>query len=140
MPISILDKAQWILQQPWCLFFVDITSSTLLLLLPLKLPVIFFFFTFGFLLRRFTFHRTAREVENYVFNFSLLFSSASQTLRHKPGDYSRELTSAHSTQPESNLAFWAQVAKPWTMRHLLPLRWIYISETKLSFFQLNFSL
>ena len=34
-------------------------------------------------------------------NASLPLPPASQTLRHQPGDYCRELTSAHSQQPDS---------------------------------------
>ena len=61
-----------------------------------------FFFYLGFLSRTFTNHRTAREGRGHFFNSSLPFPYASQTLRHQPGDYCRELTSAHSQQPDSN--------------------------------------
>ena len=61
-----------------------------------------FFFYFGFLSRTFTIHETAGEGGGYLFNSSLPLPPASQTLRHQPGDYCRELTSANSWQPDSN--------------------------------------
>ena len=39
--------------------------------------------------------RTAGEGRGHFFNSSLPLPPASQTLRHYPGDYCRELTSAH---------------------------------------------
>ena len=62
----------------------------------------FFFFYLGFLSRTFTIHGTAGEGGGYLFNSSLPFPPASQTLRHWPGDCCRQLTSAHSWQPDSN--------------------------------------
>ena len=62
----------------------------------------YFFSCLGFLSRTFTTHGTAGEGGGYLFNSSLPLSSASQTLRHQLGDYCRELTSAHSQQPDSN--------------------------------------
>ena len=62
----------------------------------------FFFFYLGFLSRTFTIHETAGEGGGYLFNSSLPLRPASQTLRYQPGDYCRELTSAHSWQPDSN--------------------------------------
>ena len=54
-----------------------------------------FFFYLGFVSRTFTMYRTAGD--------SLLpLPPASQTFRHQPGDYCRELTSIHSLQPDSN--------------------------------------
>ena len=47
-------------------------------------------------------HKTAEEGGGYLFNSSLPLPPASQTLRHQPGDYCREFTSAHSLQPDSN--------------------------------------
>ena len=38
----------------------------------------------------------------YLFNSSLPLPPASHTLTQQPGDYYRELTSAHSQQPDSN--------------------------------------
>ena len=61
-----------------------------------------FFFYLGFLSRTFTNHRTAGEGGGHFFNFSLPLPPASQTLTHQPGNYFRELTSAHSQQPDSN--------------------------------------
>ena len=60
------------------------------------------FFYLGFLSRTFTVHETAGEGGGYLFNSSLPLPPASQTLRYQPGDYCRELTSAHSWQPDSN--------------------------------------
>ena len=65
----------------------------------------FFFFFFSiwvFLSRTFMIHKTAGERGGYLFNSSLPLPPASQTLRHQLGDYCRELTSAHSWQPDSN--------------------------------------
>ena len=50
----------------------------------------------------FTNHRTAREGGGHFFNSSIPLPPASQTLRHYPGDYCRELTSAHRQQLDSN--------------------------------------
>ena len=61
-----------------------------------------FFFLYGFSLRTLTNHRTAGEGEGYFFNSLLPLLPASQTLRNQPGDYYRELTFAHSQQPDSN--------------------------------------
>ena len=62
------------------------------------------FFYLRFLSRTFTIHRTAGEARGYLFNSSpsLPLPSASQTLRHWPGDYCRDLTSIHNQQPDSN--------------------------------------
>ena len=61
-----------------------------------------FFFYLGFLSRTFTNHRTAGEGGGHLFNSSLLLPPASQALRHWPGDYCGELTSAHSQPPDSS--------------------------------------
>ena len=50
----------------------------------------------GFLSRKLTNHRTVEEGGGNFFNSLLPFPPASQTLRHWPGDYCRELTAAHS--------------------------------------------
>ena len=60
------------------------------------------FFYLGFVLRTFTNHWTAGEGGGHFFNSSLPPPPASQTLRHQPGDYCRELISAHSQQSDSN--------------------------------------
>ena len=56
----------------------------------------FFFFYLGFLLRTFTIHRTEGEGGGYFFKSSLPIPPASQTLRHYPSRYYRELASARS--------------------------------------------
>ena len=63
-------------------------------------PVLFFYLSF--LSEGFTNHRTAGERGRHFFNFSLPLPLASQTLRHQLGDSCKELTSAHSQQPDSN--------------------------------------
>ena len=68
----------------------------------LLIHVVVFFFYLGFLLRTFTNHRTAEEGGGHFFNSSLPLPLASQTRRHWPGDCCRELTSAHSLQPDPN--------------------------------------
>ena len=60
------------------------------------------FFYLGFFSRTFTIHRTARERGRYLSNFSLPLPLASRTLRHQLRDCCRELTSAHSQQPDSD--------------------------------------
>ena len=60
------------------------------------------FFLSGFLSRIFTIHRTAGERRGYLLISFLPLPLALQTLRHKPGHCYRELTSAHSWQPDSN--------------------------------------
>ena len=64
--------------------------------------LIVFFFYLDFLSQPFTNHKTAGEGGGYLFNSSLPFPPASQALRHQPGDYCRELTSAHRQQLVSN--------------------------------------
>ena len=60
-----------------------------------KTLILTFFFYLGFLWQPITNHRTAGEGRGYFFNSPLPLPSASQTLRQQPGDYCRELTSAH---------------------------------------------
>ena len=62
-----------------------------------------FFFYLGFLSQTFTIYRTAGEGGGYFCNSSLPLPPSSQTLRDQPGNCCRELTSAHSQQPDSNL-------------------------------------
>ena len=64
---------------------------------------LFLFFYLGFLSRIFTSHMTAVEGGGHSINSSLPVPPALQTLRHKPGDYCRELTFAYSWHPDSNL-------------------------------------
>ena len=66
----------------------------------------FFFFLSGFSFTNIHDSRDSREGGGYLFNSSLPLPPASQTLRHQPGDYCRELTSAHSWQPDSNRNLW----------------------------------
>ena len=61
-----------------------------------------FFFYLGFLSRTFTNHRTAGKGGGHFLNSSLSSPPASQILRHYPGNYCRELTSAQILQPTSN--------------------------------------
>ena len=63
-----------------------------------------FFFYHDFLSRTFTNHRTAGKEGGHFFNFSPPLPPAQtlQTLRHQPGNYCREITSAHRQQPDSN--------------------------------------
>ena len=60
------------------------------------------FFLSGFSFTNIHYHRTAGERGGYLFNSSLPLPLASQALRHQPGDYCRQRTSAHSQQPDSN--------------------------------------
>ena len=58
-----------------------------------------------------TIHRTSGEGGDYLLIFFQTLPSASQTLRHQLGYCCRELTSAHSWQPELHMkslvhAFW----------------------------------
>ena len=91
-----------------------------------------FFSYLGFLSRRFTNHRTAGEGGGHFFNSSIPLPPVSQTLRHQLGDYCRELTFAHSQQPDSN---WEPLVseckslttKPSTMNHK---SWYHMFVTK----------
>ena len=65
-------------------------------------PLCLLFFYLGFFSRTFTNHRTAGEGGGYLFNSSPPLTHTSQTLRHWPCDYRRELTSARNLQPDSN--------------------------------------
>ena len=56
----------------------------------------FVFFFLGFLSRTFTNYRTVGKRGGHFFNSLLPIPPASQTLRHYPGDYCRELTSSQS--------------------------------------------
>ena len=61
-----------------------------------------FFFLSGFSFMNIHDSQDSRGRGGYLFNSSLPLPPASQTLRHQPGDYCRELTSAYSWQPDSN--------------------------------------
>ena len=70
-----------------------------LFIIYIYINIFYILYTFS---RTFTNHRTAGEGGGHFFNSSLPLPPASQTLRHQTGDYCRELTSAHSQQPDSN--------------------------------------
>ena len=97
-----------------------------------------FFFYLGFLSRTFTNHRTVGEGRGHYFNSSLPLQSASQKLRHQPGDYCRELTSAHSQLPDSNWEPLVSVRKSLTTElrasdyiEIIPLVWDQRKEKRL---------
>ena len=83
------------------LFFMLIIRE-IWLIICLELILIILFFDLGILSQTFTIHRTAGQWKIYLFNSSVPLSPASQTLRHQPGSYCREHTSAHSQPPYSN--------------------------------------
>ena len=56
----------------------------------------------AFFSRTFTIHSRAGKGGGYFFNSSLTLAPASQRLRNQPGDYWRELISAHSKQSDLN--------------------------------------
>ena len=60
----------------------------------------YIFFLSGFSFTNFTNHGTVGKWGGHFFNSSLPLPCVSQTLRHQPGDYCRELTSRQ--QPDSN--------------------------------------
>ena len=60
------------------------------------------FFLSGFSFKYIHDSQDSRGRGGYLDNSSLPLPPASQTLRNKPGNYCRELTSAHSSQPDSN--------------------------------------
>ena len=62
----------------------------------LKQVLICFFFNHSSLLRTFMVHRTLVKGIGYFLNSSLSVPIASQRLRHYPGDYCSEHTSAHN--------------------------------------------
>ena len=78
------------------------TFYAVLLIQEYSQELFFFYFYVGFLSQTFTNHRAAGEGGGHFINSSLPLPPASQTLRHQPGDYCRELTSAHRQQPDSN--------------------------------------
>ena len=55
-----------------------------------------------FLSQRSMIHGTAEKGKGYFFKSTLPLPPASQTLRHYPGDYCREVTSGDSSQSDSN--------------------------------------
>ena len=59
-----------------------------------------FFFVSGFFSQTFTKHKTVEEWGGHFFNSSLLLPPTSQTVRHQPGIYCTELTSAHRYQAD----------------------------------------
>ena len=69
------------------------------------------FFYLGFLSQPFTNHRTVWEGGEYFFNSSLPLPLASQTPRHYPGDYCREVTSTHSSRTQTG-NLWFRSARP----------------------------
>ena len=71
------------------------------------------------------FTRQQRSVEGYFLNFSLQLLPASQSLGYKPSDYCRELTSAHSYQPNSNREFSVSKRKSLTTRLSFPMSYIF---------------
>ena len=82
-------------------------SNDLNVVSKLRLTLCFFlFFVLSFLssfsFTRFKIHRTAGERRDYLFDSSLLLPPVSQTLRHYPGNYCKELPSAHSKQGDSS--------------------------------------
>ena len=95
--------------------------------------VVFLFLVYlGFLSRTPMIHRTAGEAGGYLYLFSssLSLPPASQTLRHYPGDYRRELTSARSQKPDSYREPMVSERKSLTAKlHVL----IYMSSVCLSY-------
>ena len=83
---------------------------------------VIFFFYLDFLSGSFTMHRTVQERGCYFFNSSLPLPPASQTLGHQPGDYSRELKSAHSQQSDSNREPFASQGKSLTTQLRAPIQ------------------
>ena len=67
------------------------------------------------------FTRQQRSVGSYFLNFSLQLPPASQSLGYKPSDYCRELTSAHSYQPNSNQEFSVSKRKSLNTRLNFPI-------------------
>ena len=86
---SILTKE--VLEKVWKIYLLTIKTPAIIC--ACRMSKSNFFFYLGFLSRTFTNHRTAGEGGGHFLNSSLPLSSASQTLRHYPGDYCRELTS-----------------------------------------------
>ena len=69
---------------------------------PQFITIAIFFFLSRFSFTNILESQDCREGGGYFFNSSLPLPPDSQTLRHQPGNYCRELTSAHSQQPYSN--------------------------------------
>ena len=77
------------------IIYIYIYIYIIYLLLSLIFQICYFFLS-GFSFKTFTIHKTAVEGGGYIYNSSLPLPLASQTPTHKPGDYYRELNSAHS--------------------------------------------
>ena len=88
----------------------------------------FFFFYLGFLSRTLTNQGTAGEGGGYL----LPLPPTSHALRHQPGDYYRELTSAHTQQQDSNQEPLVSAHKLLTtkLRTLKKTRRISLSKTR----------
>lgn len=60
------------------------------------------FFFLGYLSPTSTIHRTEKEGEDYFFNFSVQLPPSLRTHRHQQCNYSRDPTSSHGQEPDSN--------------------------------------
>ena len=65
---------------------------------------------------RFTGQQEKGKARGYLFNCSLQLPPTSQTLKHLPGDYCRDLTSALSQRPSSNQETLVSESKSLTTR------------------------
>ena len=84
------------------LLFTDEETKHLLLSVCVYFLFIFFSIWFFYHVYTFTIHRTAWKGGGYLFKSSSPLPTTTQARRHQPGNYCRELTSAHSQQPDSN--------------------------------------
>ena len=83
---------------------------------------------------------TGLQGKGHFFNSSLQLPPASQTPRHQPGDYCRELTSAHSQQPDMNREPLVSERKSLTIKlrtlkfaNTFPVKTLYQSNTSNSY-------
>ena len=83
-------------------FIINLFFIYLLIYLIYSFIYFNFYFNLGVLSQPFTNHRAAEESGGLSFNSSLPLPPASQTFRHQPGDYCRELTSADRQQLHPN--------------------------------------
>ena len=123
------------------LFLILMLKKSVFFLCKIKTPCFLFsFFCLGFFLSRtFTIHRTAGEGRGYLVNSTLPLPPTSLALRHQPGDYCRELTSAHSQQPDSNpeLSVFKRKSLTTKLRTGLSLGTFQYVLLKINFFSCN---
>ena len=110
-------------------------SRRIALHFQLFLLLLLLFFYLGFLSQTFTIHRTAEDGRGYFFKPTLPLPPAQQTLRHQPGNYCRELTSAHSQQLDWNRELLVSEHKLLTTKLHALLQLVRLTDLWLTFYK-----